>query len=147
MKITNRLLTIVILSCSMLLFCSCQYWDDISPADYPGSIWLVGEEDIIQIEMHVQKNRTTYSFITYNGETKKYDTTFPPNEIGFWELDSENKHVYFDGYGVGFGAEIVKALDGEIQCKMSLKEFMFFFTGSDDGVENKYYYFTLYMQK
>lgn len=131
----------------MLLLCSCEsvYWK--TPIDYGESKWLTGNNDLIQVEMIVNSDKTAYSIITYNENTKRYNNNFVSEKLYFLNVDSDGNLILKDGHVTGFSADITDLSDGTITCSLNYRTFVLDFSGSSNDILDTEYIFTLYIVK
>ena len=136
-----RIKTIILLSLFSIVLamtCACDPFNWKTPLDYGESKWISEENALIKIEMYVTENKEAYSFVTYNGITKKYKNKFVSEMIYFNNVDEEGNLVLQDGHITGFSAWFDGAPDGVVRCRMDLDKFMLDFLGSNDTQYDEY---------
>ena len=144
MKKQRRILLSLCL-CFMLLLCSCEsvYWK--TPIDYGESKWLNGKDDWILVEMTVRSDKTAYSIITYNENTKRYKNNFVSEKLYFLNVDNDGNLIFQDGHVTGFSADIIDLSEGSITCSLQYRTFLLDFLGSSQDIADTEYVFTLSM--
>lgn len=144
MKKTGKILLTLWLFFTLLL-CSCEsvYWK--TPIDYGESRWLSGNDDLIYVEMIVNSDKTAYSIITYNDNTKRYNNNFVSEKLYFLNVDGDGNPILEDGHVTGFSADIIDLSDGSITCSLNYRTFILDFLGSSEDISDTEYIFTLHI--
>ena len=147
MKKIKAIILLLLLSVVLFMASACDppWWK--TPVEYGESKWISEENALIKIEMYVTENKEIYSFVTYNGVTKKYKNNFVSEMLYFCNIDEEDNLIWEDGHITGFSADISYASKGIVKCKMNLEKFFIEFTGSDDTEHEDEYFFVLTIVK
>lgn len=129
----------------LLFLCSCESVSWKTPIDYGASRWFSGSNDLIQVEMIVNSDKTAYSLITYNENTKRYKNNFVSEKLYFINVDGDGNLILQDGHVTGFSADIIDLSNGSITCSLNYRTFLLDFSGSSNDVLDTEYIFTLYI--
>ena len=145
MKLIKTALLLSLLSIILALTSACNPLNWKYPMEYGVSKWANDENDLIKIEMYVTENSEIYSFVTYDGITKKYKNNFVCEMLYFNNIDEDDNLIWVDGHVTGFNADIMDASKGKVKCRMDLNEFFNEFLGNDNTEHEDEYLFILTM--
>ena len=143
MRLIKTAILLSLLSIVLAMATACNPLNWKTPIDYGESKWISDENDLIKIEMYVMESKKIYSFVTYNGVTKKYENNFVSEMLYFCNIDEDDNLIRIDGHITGFTADISYASKGIVKCKMDLNKFMLEFLGSNSEEYEDEYFFVL----
>ena len=95
--------------------------------------------------MIVNSDKTAYSIITYNENTKRYNNNFVSEKLYFLNVYSNGNPILKDGHVTGLSADITDLSKGTITCNLNYRTFVLDFLGSSEDILDTECIFTLYI--